>query len=148
MTQPRIVVIGGGLMGVGIAQVFAVAGHRDCVVEPSDAVRATVLERVRANLVLMGLGAGAADRIETGQQLAAAVAEASYVTEAAPEKLELKRGIFAELVAAAPPSAILASNTSVIPIGKIAGGLATGDRIVGTHWWNPAPLIQIGRAHV
>lgn len=143
MTKPRIVVIGGGLMGVGIAQVFAVAGHRVCVVEPSDAVRATILERVRANLALMGLEAGAADRIEAGQQLAPAVAEATYVTEAAPEKLDLKRGIFAELVAAAPPAAILASNTSVIPIGRIAEGLATGERIVGTHWWNPAPLIPL-----
>lgn len=143
MTKPRIVVIGGGLMGVGIAQVFAVAGHRVCVVEPSDAVRATILERVRANLALMGLEAGTADRIEAGQQLAPAVAEATYVTEAAPEKLDLKRGIFAELVAAAPPAAILASNTSVIPIGRIAEGLATGERIVGTHWWNPAPLIPL-----
>jgi len=143
MTQPRFVVIGGGLMGVGIAQVFAVAGHRVCVVEPNDTVRATVIERVRANLALMGWEAGAADRIETGQQLAAAVAEATYVTEAAPEKLELKRAIFAELVAAAPPAAILASNTSVIPIGRIAEGLTTGERIVGTHWWNPAPLIPL-----
>ncbi len=143
MTTPRIVVIGGGLMGVGIAQVFAVAGHRVCVVEPNDAVRATVTERIRANLAVMGLKPGAANRIKTEHRLATAVAEASYVTEAAPEKLELKRSIFAELVAAAPAAAILASNTSVIPIGRIADGLATGERIIGTHWWNPAPLIPL-----
>ena len=143
MTEPRIVVIGGGLMGIGIAQVFAGAGHRVCVLEPLAAIRATVVERVRANLTLIGADTNAADRIDTEADLGAAVAGASYVTEAAPEKLELKRNIFAQLVVKAPQSAILASNTSVIPIGRIAEGLATADRIVGTHWWNPAPLIPL-----
>jgi 3-hydroxybutyryl-CoA dehydrogenase len=143
MTGPRIVVIGGGLMGVGIAQVFAGAGHRVCVVEPIDAVRATISERIRANLGMMGAAVSTADRVETSADLSAAVATASCVTEAVPEKLDLKRAIFTELVAKAPRSAILASNTSVIPIGRIAEGLATGDRIIGTHWWNPAPLVPL-----
>ena len=143
MTQPRIVVIGGGLMGIGIAEVFAGAGHRVCIVEPLDAVRATIIDRVRNTLASMGVDAGAGDRIETSADLGSAVAAASYVTEAVPERLELKRAIFAELVQKAPRTAIMASNTSVIPIGRIAEGLATGDRIVGTHWWNPAPLIPL-----
>jgi 3-hydroxybutyryl-CoA dehydrogenase len=91
----------------------------------------------------MGVDAGAVERIETSADLGSAVAAASYVTEAVPERLELKRTIFAELVQKAPRTAIMASNTSVIPIGRIADGLATGDRIVGTHWWNPAPLIPL-----
>jgi 3-hydroxybutyryl-CoA dehydrogenase len=91
----------------------------------------------------MGADAGAMDRIETSADLGSAVAAASYVTEAVPEKLELKRAIFAELVEKTPRTAILASNTSVIPIGRIGEGIATGDRIVGTHWWNPAPLIPL-----
>ncbi|HEV7610755.1 MAG TPA: 3-hydroxyacyl-CoA dehydrogenase NAD-binding domain-containing protein [Steroidobacteraceae bacterium] len=151
MTQPRIVVIGGGLMGIGIAQVFAGAGHRVCVVEPIDAARTTAIDRVRENLVREGAAPGAADHIETSADLGSAVAAASYVTEAVPEKLELKRAIFAELVAKAPRTAILASNTSVIPIGRIAEGLDTADRIVGTHWWNPAPLIplvEVVQSHV
>lgn len=143
MSQPRIVVIGGGLMGCGIAQVFAGAGHRVCVVEPIDAARATVIDRVRDNLARAGADTRTVDRIETSAELGPAVATASYVTEAAPEKLELKRALFAELVAKAPRTAILASNTSVIPIGRIAEGLSTADRIVGTHWWNPAPLIPL-----
>jgi 3-hydroxybutyryl-CoA dehydrogenase len=143
MTNARIAVIGGGLMGAGIAQVFAVAGHEVCVQEPFEAVRASILERVQANLKLMGADAAAADRIRTTDNLEAAVAGADYVTEAAPERLELKRTVFAELVAKAPRAAILASNTSVIPIGRIAAGLQTADRIVGTHWWNPAPLIPL-----
>jgi 3-hydroxybutyryl-CoA dehydrogenase len=143
MTNARIAVIGGGLMGAGIAQVFAVAGHEVCVQEPFEAVRSSIIERVQANLRLMGADATAADRITTADKLDAAVAGADYVTEAVPERLELKRAVFAELVATAPRAAILASNTSVIPIGTIAAGLDTADRIVGTHWWNPAPLIPL-----
>jgi 3-hydroxybutyryl-CoA dehydrogenase len=143
VSEARIAVIGGGLMGAGIAQVFAAAGHRVCVQEPNPEVRAGVVSRVRANLESMGLSKGAADLIETEADLGRAVCRATYVTEAAPERLELKRAIFAELVQKAPPEAILASNTSVMPIGGIAQGLATAERIVGTHWWNPAPLIPL-----
>jgi 3-hydroxybutyryl-CoA dehydrogenase len=143
MTPPRIVVIGGGLMGMGIAQVFAVAGHRVCVVEPIDAVRSTLTGRLRAGIAQLGADAAAMDRLESSADLGSAVAAAAYVTEAVPEKLELKRAIFAELIKCAPRTAILASNTSVIPIGRIAAGLDTADRIVGTHWWNPAPLIPL-----
>ena len=143
MSEARIAIIGGGLMGVGIAQVFAAAGHRVCVHEPIDAVRATFNDRVRAGLEQVGADSAAAQRITTTTELGAAVASASFVTEAAPERLELKRAIFAELVAKAPRSAILASNTSVMPIGSIAAGLDTADRIVGTHWWNPAALIPL-----
>jgi 3-hydroxybutyryl-CoA dehydrogenase len=143
MTPPRIVVIGGGLMGIGIAQVFAVAGHRVCVVEPVDAMRSTLIDRLRDGIAQVGADAAAVDRLETSADLGSAVAAASYVTEAVPEKLELKRAIFAELVERAPRTAILASNTSVIPIGRIAAGLDTADRIVGTHWWNPATLIPL-----
>jgi 3-hydroxybutyryl-CoA dehydrogenase len=143
MTKPRIAVIGGGLMGAGIAQTFAAAGHEVYVQEPFDAVRSSILDRVKANLRLMGAEAAAADRIRTTSNLDAAVAGADYITEAAPERLQLKRAIFAELVAKAPRTAILASNTSVIPIAMIVDGLGTAERIVGTHWWNPAPLIPL-----
>lgn len=143
MFKARIAVIGGGLMGAGIAQVFAVAGHEVCVQEPFEAVRSSVIERVLANLQMMGGDAATVRRIRTTNRLDDAVAGADYVTEAAPERLELKRAIFSELVAKASRAAILTSNTSVIPIGKIAVGLQTADRIVGTHWWNPAPLIPL-----
>ena len=143
MSELRIAVIGGGLMGAGIAQVFAAAGHAVCVQEPIDAVRATLVERVRAGLEQVGTDTAAAQRVVTTADLGAAVAQADFVTEAAPERLELKRAIFAELIAQAPHSAILASNTSVMPIGSIAAGLATAERIVGTHWWNPAALIPL-----
>ncbi len=144
MAAPRvIVIIGGGLMGAGIAQVFAAAGHAVTVVEPALAVRDTVRARIVADLRLFGRDETLADAVTITEDLPNAVAGADYVTEAAPEKLELKRAIFADLVRHAPRKAILASNTSVIPIHKIAAGLATAERIVGTHWWNPAGLIPL-----
>lgn len=143
MIGRRIAVIGGGLMGSGIAQVFAGAGFRVRVFEPNDAVRSTIVARTRANLSMMGADPGVAALLDITADLESAVADATYITEAVPEKLALKREVFAELVAKAPGSAILASNTSVIPIGQIAAGIATADRIVGTHWWNPAPLIPL-----
>lgn len=145
----RVAVIGGGLMGAGIAQVFAGAGHPVALVEPNDDVRGSVHDRIRAGLDQLGMKLPAADLVETFTTMETAVSAASFVVEAAPEKLELKRSIFADLVQFAPRQAILASNTSVIPITRIAEGLDTADRIVGTHWWNPpylVPLVEVIQA--
>lgn len=143
MDKARIAVIGGGLMGAGIAQVFAAAGHSVAVHEPFGNVRETVVERVRAGLIQVGDDPALAAHVSVTDDLAGAVRDAIFVTEAAPEKLELKREIFAQLVAHAPREAILASNSSVMPVGSMADGLQTADRIVGTHWWNPAVLIPL-----
>jgi 3-hydroxybutyryl-CoA dehydrogenase len=144
MTRPRaIAIVGGGLMGSGIAQVFAVAGHEVTVIEPVNAVRDTVRARIAADLRLFERDPALADAVVITDDLSQGVAGADYVTEAAPEKLELKRAIFADLVRHAPRGAILASNTSVIPIHRIAAGLPTPDRIIGTHWWNPPALIPL-----
>ena len=144
MIRPRsIAIVGGGLMGAGIAQVFAVAGHSVSVFEPAPDIRATVRSRIAETLRLYGLDASVADAIAVTGDFAQAVERADYVTEAAPEKLELKQKIFADLVKTCPAVTILASNTSVIPIHRIAAGLPTPGRIVGTHWWNPAGLIPL-----
>jgi 3-hydroxybutyryl-CoA dehydrogenase len=136
-------ILGGGLMGAGIAHVFAGAGHQVRVFEPLQETRETLRQRVRAALASFQQDEALADNVTPCEDLGATVARADYVTEAAPEKLELKRAIFADLVRLAPPSAILASNTSVIPIHLIAEGLPTAERIIGTHWWNPAALIPL-----
>ena len=144
MAQSRsIAILGGGLMGAGIAQVFASGGHSVTVFEPSNDVRNTLRPRVDALRRLYDLDESPAPVITVTDDLSVAVAGAEFVTEAAPEKLELKRALFAELVKRAPVTAILASNTSVIPIHRIADGLPTAERIVGTHWWNPAGLIPL-----
>jgi len=144
MLVPRsIAIVGGGLMGAGIAQVFIAAGHHVTVFEPSAEARSSIRERVAADLRLLDREESLAEAVVTTSDLAQAVAQADYVTEAGPEKLEVKQAIFAQLVALSPPTAILASNTSVIPIHRIAAGLPTGQRILGTHWWNPPALIPL-----
>ncbi len=145
----RFAVIGGGLMGAGIAQVLAAQGKNVTVFEPNAEVRNTVQQRIAANLRLIGADEKAAGHVAVTADLKTAVAAAQFVTEAAPEKLDMKRSIFSELVQLAPREAILASNTSVIPITHIAEGLDTADRIVGTHWWNPpylVPLVEVVQA--
>jgi 3-hydroxybutyryl-CoA dehydrogenase len=122
---------------------FVAAGHVVRVYEPGSASREDLRDRVRANLDALGAAEGAENLVSATGDLGEAVGEADYVTEAVPEKLSLKREVFAELVRLAPRDCILASNTSVIPIGRIAEGLETRDRIVGTHWWNPGHLIPL-----
>ncbi len=130
-------------MGAGIAQVFAAAGHPVIVHEPVDAVREKLIDRIRSGLAQVGDNTALADNVMVTADLAKAVVESRFITEAAPEKLELKRLIFTKLIEIAPANAILASNSSVMPIGSIALGLPTADRIIGTHWWNPAVLIPL-----
>jgi 3-hydroxybutyryl-CoA dehydrogenase len=145
----RVAVLGGGLMGHGIAQVFAASGHDVRVHDPDAAVLASVPERVAANLTALGRSPAPAERIALCDTLADAVADAEWVFEAAPERIEVKRAVFAELEACAPAGAILATNTSVIPVGRIAAGLSTAGRVVGTHWWNPpylVPLVEVVEA--
>jgi 3-hydroxybutyryl-CoA dehydrogenase len=142
----RIAIIGAGLMGHGLALVFAAGGHEVAITDPDPAVRETVPERIAATLQAIDRDPAAAARVSVHATLAEAAHHADIVIEAAPEKLELKRRIFAELEAAALPGALLCSNTSVIPIGSIAAGLATKSRVLGTHWWNPpylVPLVEV-----
>ena len=144
--RAAIAIIGGGLMGHGIAQVFARAGHQVRVHDPSPQILATLHERIRKNLGDLGQDTGAADRVSGHDQLASAVAGAAVVFEAGPENLGRKQQIFASIEAAALPQAILASNTSVIPITQIMSGLKRGERALGTHWWNPpylVPLVEV-----
>ena len=144
----RIAIIGGGLMGHGIAQVFACAGHDVRITDPSAEARSAILPRIAANLSELGLDSGAQTRIQVCETLEEAAANAQFVTEAAPERLELKQDIFARLERAAPPDAILASNTSVIPITDIMRDVARKERALGTHWWNPpylVPLVEVIR---
>jgi 3-hydroxybutyryl-CoA dehydrogenase len=146
--QPRIAVIGAGLMGHGIAQVFARAGHSVRVYDTSEAMLSSLQPRIRRNLVDLGQEPEAADRISGHADLSEAVADAAFVFEAGPENLALKQQIFVDIEAAAPPEAILASNSSVIPITQIMQRLRVPGRALGTHWWNPpylVPLVEVIR---
>jgi 3-hydroxybutyryl-CoA dehydrogenase len=144
----RIAILGGGLMGHGIAQVFACAGHEVRITDPVAEARAGILTRIKTSLGEVGHDDGPLARIEIVDTLQACVAGADLVIEAAPENLELKQEIFADVERAAPPAAILASNTSVIPISLIMSQVTNKTRALGTHWWNPpylVPLVEVIR---
>jgi 3-hydroxybutyryl-CoA dehydrogenase len=133
----RIAVIGAGLMGHGIAQVFASAGHAVTITDVDAASLDSALSRITANLRELGGDEGAVARIWSCASLAEAVRDADYVVEAVSENPPLKQKLFAEIERHVRADAILASNTSVIPITSIMQGLATRERALGTHWWNP-----------
>jgi 3-hydroxybutyryl-CoA dehydrogenase len=146
MAKARIAVVGAGLMGHGIAQVFALAGHHVNITDAVHASLDTVKAGVSANLRDLGDDERAAERVTPLPDLAAAVRDADYVVEAVSEDLALKQKLFAEIERHARPDTILASNTSVIPITAIMGGLQRRERALGTHWWNPpylVPLVEV-----
>jgi 3-hydroxybutyryl-CoA dehydrogenase len=139
----RVTVVGAGLMGHGLAQVFAEAGAEVSIHDPQPGQLGSVLERVGANLEALDRDPGAARRITPCPELADAVAAAEFVIEAGPEDPAIKQSIFGQLDSLAPAEAILATNTSSIPIGQIAAGARNRWRVIGTHWWNPPYLIPL-----
>jgi 3-hydroxybutyryl-CoA dehydrogenase len=145
-TADRIAIVGAGLMGHGIAQVFAVAGHEVFVHDPIPASLETLHERIERNLADLDQDRSAVKRVHACPDLGEALADADIVFEAAPEKLPLKQELFVAIDGMARPDALIASNTSVIPIGRIAERVPRKDRILGTHWWNPpylVPLVEV-----
>jgi 3-hydroxybutyryl-CoA dehydrogenase len=146
MAKMRIAVIGAGLMGHGIAQVFALAGHDVSIYDSIAASLDSATSRILANLRELGDDLSAVERVRPTADLAAAVADAGYVVEAVLEDLPLKQKLFVEIERNVPPHTILASNTSVIPITRIMEGLRDRSRALGTHWWNPpylVPLVEV-----
>jgi 3-hydroxybutyryl-CoA dehydrogenase len=146
MAKARIAVIGAGLMGHGIAQVFALAGHDVTIYDPVTASLDTAKARILTNLRDLGDDQSAVERVQPTPELAAAVRDADYVVEAVLEDLALKQKLFVEIEQHVRADTILASNTSVIPITKIMEGLRDRSRALGTHWWNPpylVPLVEV-----
>ena len=136
MGTHHIAVIGAGLMWQGIALTFARKGNPVTITDPVEAARANVQKRIADSLDPLGDSgpeiARALERVTVCETLPDAVAGADVVFAAAPEKLELKQKIFAEVEAAAPRKVILASNTSVMPITKIMADLQHKTRALGT----------------
>jgi 3-hydroxybutyryl-CoA dehydrogenase len=144
MENPRIAVIGAGLMGHGIAYLFAAGGYDVRVQDPAREALDKLPQRIRDICDLLHTDRAAVERVSGGPSIEWAVSGAGIVIE--PEKLALKQTIFADLERLAPRDAILASNTSALPITRIAAGLMNKDRILGAHFWNPphlVPLVEI-----
>jgi 3-hydroxybutyryl-CoA dehydrogenase len=148
----RVTVIGGGTMGNGIAQVAAVAGHevalQDVSSEQLGKARASI-ETSLARFERKGKidAAGIAEtweRLSFGEDLAVAARGADVVIEAVPEVIELKHQVLAVAAEAAAPDAILATNTSQLPISRIAAGVGdAAPRVLGLHFFNPPVMMRL-----
>jgi len=153
MSTKPVGIVGGGLMGAGIATKFALAGHEALVLEVSLQRRATipaVVEGILQELLEAGVinpvaAAAASARIKLVEGLPA-LAGASLVIEAIPEVLALKLELYRELEAVLAPDALLASNTSGFMPDTLSAGLARPERFLNTHFWNPPhaiPLVEV-----
>lgn len=146
----KIVVIGGGTMGLDIAQVFAKKGFEVVVRDISDEIIKASEARLNKSLdKLVSKGkmdeAGKkaiTDKMSFTVDLAPA-ADADLVVEAAIENLDIKKKVFAELDALCKPETILASNTSSISITAIAAATKRPDKVLGMHFFNPAPAMKL-----
>jgi len=150
MEIQKIGVVGAGIMGNGIAQVFALGGYDVVMRDLKDEYVAKGLSTVRKNLDRMA----ARDKISAADRDAAmarihtttdigAMADRDLVVEAVVENVDIKRGLFRELDSLCRQDAILATNTSSISVTKIAAVSKTPERVVGMHFFNPVPVMKL-----
>jgi 3-hydroxybutyryl-CoA dehydrogenase len=150
MNVERVGVVGAGTMGAGIAQIAALGGYETRLHDPVPAALATGIERLRSalakgttkNLWSEKDADAASGRVGAATSLDD-LGECDLVVEAAPEDLKLKRELFAALAEACGPQAILASNTSSLPVTAIATGVPHPERVVGMHFFNPPALMKL-----
>ena len=146
----NVSIIGAGLMGHGIAQVFAQAGYDVYLRDIKQEFLTNAVNRMRENLQkLSAAGLIRAEQIDvamshvkTTLDLKEALAQSDFVIEAATENMDLKKEIFREADALSPDRAILATNTSGLPIAEISAATHRPSKIIGTHFWNPPYLLR------
>jgi 3-hydroxybutyryl-CoA dehydrogenase len=148
VTQKHVLVVGAGQMGAGIAQVAASAGMRVTLVDVGEKQLARGLAAIEASLAKLASKGqcddpdGVLARIATSTDLTAA-ADAQLAIEAASEDVELKLALFRQLDAALNAAAVLASNTSSIPIGRLAAATQRPAQVCGMHFMNPPALMPL-----
>lgn len=146
----RIAVVGAGLMGAGIAQVSAVAGHDVVLQDVSEEGLKRGIDGIQKSLARFAdkgkISAGdvdiALDRIRTTTELEAA-GDAEIVVEAVFEKIEIKAEVFRRLDEICPDDTVLATNTSAIPVTSIAAVTSRPEMVVGTHFFSPVPMMRL-----
>ncbi len=144
MSIERVLVVGAGQMGAGIAQVVAASGRQALLYDPFPGAVERGLAAIHTSLAKLEAkgGAPAAEvlaRISESTELV----EADLMIEAIVEDADAKREIFRAADAALPAAAILASNTSSIPIGSLAAATSRPDRVIGMHFFNPVPVLKL-----
>jgi 3-hydroxybutyryl-CoA dehydrogenase len=147
MPAPRVVgILGAGTMGAGIAQLAAATGARTLVHDPDAAALecglSAITEQLAREVEKGRLETGAAGPLEAAAEVAA-LAGADIVIEAAPESLELKRSLFASVAEVVRGDCVLATNTSSLSVTEIAAGVPGPERMVGMHFFNPAPVMKL-----
>jgi len=150
MAERRIAVVGAGQMGSGIAHVFAASGFPVTMIDVSAeslerglaTIEKNMTRQVRKGTLDPAAREAALQRIATSGALDL-VGDADVVIEAATERADLKFGIFSDLDRLAPPDAILASNTSSISITEIAARTSRPEQVIGMHFMNPVPMMQL-----
>ncbi|MDP2728582.1 MAG: 3-hydroxyacyl-CoA dehydrogenase family protein [Dehalococcoidia bacterium] len=151
MEIKTICVLGAGTMGSGIAQVAAQSGYQvvlrdmneDLLTKGMSMIRRSLERLAKVGQIESSLVEVALSRIRTTTDMIEAAQAAQVVIEAVPERLELKQSIYKELDQACPPETILASNTSGLSITSMASVAQHRERIVGMHWFNPAPIMRL-----
>ncbi len=151
----KILVVGAGVMGRGIAGLCAMSGHETLVFDADPEAQRHVRESVEASWTrAVEKGKAAPDSVERARHLLRVVArlregaDVDFVVEAVPEALELKRLVFGELDDHCPDRTILASNTSSLSITRIGRATGRRDRVIGLHFFNPVaamPLVEVVR---
>lgn len=146
----RVGVLGGGLMGGGIAESVAAAGLSVVVREIDDDALTAARDRLSGSLERAErkerISIAERDQIETRIEFATdlgALADVDLVIEAVPERLDLKHAVLAELAAALPTECLIASNTSSISISRLAAPLPNPGRVLGLHFFSPVPLMPL-----
>jgi 3-hydroxybutyryl-CoA dehydrogenase len=151
MSIERVAVVGGGVMGNGIAQVVAQSGLQVTLVDIDEAALGRARARIEKSLARFvkseRLSAEEADaargRISTTTDLEAAGAAADHVIETVVEDADVKAGVLARLDAVCREDVILASNTSQFSISRLAAATKRPDRVIGSHWFNPPPMMDL-----
>ena len=144
-----VAVVGAGTMGQGIAQVCAASGHATMLYDVNASLSAKAFDNIRLNLTqLVAKGkVNEQEKSSTLERLSVATAltdlKVDLVIEAVVEKLEVKQKLFSELEAINQSKAILATNTSSIPVTQIASALKYQQKCVGLHFFNPATLMKL-----
>ena len=145
MSFERVLVVGAGQMGAGIAQVFAASGRRVVLHDSAPGAAERGLDAMRKSLERL---AGKGQDVDVEDVLARVeavgdLAEADFMVEAVVEDASVKEDVFRRADEVLPEGAILASNTSSIPIASLAAVTARPDRVVGMHFFNPVPVMAL-----
>lgn len=152
MEIQKLTVLGAGTMGHGIAQAAAFSGFSVTLYDIDQQMLDRAISVVKANIDTHFVAKGKMSRqeadavmarIRTGTDLPEAAAQADFVIEAVPEKMELKKSLFIQLDHICPPHTILATNTSVMSVTAISGATRRQEKCIGTHFFNPAAVMKL-----